>query len=149
MAVAIAVSVLGLLVVLVVFYRDTALDERAPAEPDWELLPTPSEITRVEFPLAFPGYDPATVELHLDRLARAYGDLLAVAPADVVARARQRAAVRAGGESRAEDGHAVGADSALAPLTPLPRPDEEALRTEAALAGLETPGRRDPTLSGY
>jgi DivIVA domain-containing protein len=96
MLVAAVACLLGLAVVLLVVYADGPLEPPAPREPDWELLPTPGDLARADFPLAFPGYDPASVETHLDLLRRAYTDLLAVAPPEVVQRARQRAAMRAG-----------------------------------------------------
>jgi len=91
-----AALLLGLVSVLVAVYRDSALDTGAPVGPAWEPLPMPSDIARFEFPMSVPGYDPASVELHLETLRRAYEDLVAVAPPEVLARARRRAAERAG-----------------------------------------------------
>ena len=150
MPVAIAASLFGLVVVLVAYYRDAPVVERSLDPEHWDLLPDPSEVARTEFPLAFPGYEPATVEFHFDLLTRAYADLLAEAPPDVIARARARAALRRGIEL--PDGQLSPAPAAttatapppaqrttLAPLTP-EGADVEALRAEAALADLDGPG---------
>ncbi|MDQ3538239.1 MAG: hypothetical protein M3415_05530 [Actinomycetota bacterium] len=102
MGVAIIASLVGLIVVLLAYYRDTQLGDAGPPEPDWDLLPLPADVARADFPLAVPGYDPATVELHLDTLVLAYADLLAVAPPDVLERARWRVAVRRGLEPPGE-----------------------------------------------
>jgi hypothetical protein len=147
MPVAITASVLGLLVVLIAFYRDAPLEERRVVAPNWGLLPDPAEVARTEFPLSFPGYDPATVEFHFDTLTRAYGDLLAVAPADVVAKARRRAALRGGIELTEEQPPAPGVWPAPpTSLTPLVEEsaDVEALRAEVALAELEHRGPSTP-----
>jgi hypothetical protein len=141
MPVAIVASLLGLVVVLVAYYRDPPLEERRVRVPDWDVLPDPGDLARIEFPIAVPGYDPATVEFHFDLLARAYADLLAAATPEVVARARHRAAVRQGLDpeqlpppvTRAAD---QPADSALAPVAD-EGVDAEALRAEAALADLD------------
>lgn len=146
MGVAIAASVVGLLVVLVAYYRDEPLEQRRLHHPQWDLLPDPADLARTEFPLAFPGYDPATVEVHFDTLARAYADLLAVAPPEVVARARRRAAVREGLDPADPRGHARDdlsppVPEAAAVATPAEAPDAEALRAEAALAHLDAQHR--------
>ena len=148
MPVAIAASLLGLIVVLFAFYRDPPVAGRTLEPPHWGLLPDPSDVARTEFPLSFPGYEPAAVEFSFDLLTRAYADLLAVAPPDVIARARHRAALRRGialpddeipappppsGVSPAAD-H-VPQRSSLAPLSP-EATDAEALRAEAALGEL-------------
>ena len=152
MPVAIIASLLGLVVVLIAYYRDTPLEERRLQAPDWELLPDPAEVARTEFPLAFPGYDPATVEFHFDLLTRAYADLLAVATPDVLSKARHRAAMRRGVDvpntptpDRQDAPAAAPASrdrahqrSSLAPVAP--DSDLDALRAEAALAELETRG---------
>lgn len=150
MPVAIAAGVIGLIVVLVAFYRDAPVAEQRPVAPDWDLLPDPGEVARTEFPLAFPGYDPATVEFHFDLLTRAYSDLLASATPEVIARARHRAAVRRGIElpSQADDPlpTATAAPATVRPqvprrstLAPLSSEgaDAEALVAEAALADLD------------
>ena len=149
MPVAIAATLLGLVVVLIAFYRDAPMVERRLEAPAWDLLPDPTEVARTEFPLAFPGYDPATVEFHFDLLTRAYADLLAVAPPEVQAKARHRAAMRRG--LQVPDETASGAATPLAPatgtsLTPLTVEGEdiEALRAEAALADLDARGQAAP-----
>src|SRR5688500_2596780 len=141
MPLAIAASLIGLVVVLVAFYRDAPVEERGVQQPEWDLLPDPAEVARVEFPLAVPGYEPAAVELHFDLLTRAYADLLAAATPEVIARARHRAAVRRGIDPdtlpvtpAVEPPPAD--DTALAPLTPEAE-DVEALRAEAALSDLD------------
>ena len=146
MIVAILAAALGFVVVLLAFYRDEPLPEDRLAVPDWGLLPEPSDLSRVEFPLAFPGYDPATVEFHFDLVVRAYGDLLAAATPDVIARARSRAALRRGVEPDAVLDPSPPPTVAPAPpentsLTPLvvESGDVEALRAEAALAQLDAP----------
>jgi DivIVA domain-containing protein len=96
MLLASVVSLVGLAAVLFAVYADSTLAPPGPHMPDWDALPTPADVSRSEFPLAFPGYDPASVEVHLDLLRRAYADLYAVAPAEVRERARQRAAYRVG-----------------------------------------------------
>lgn len=136
MPVAIAASVLGLITVLVAFYRDEPLQERRLAEPDWGLLPDPGDLARVEFPLAFPGYDPATVEFHFELVTRAYGDLLAASTPEVIGRARHRAALRRGLEPDAPAPTVAAETPDATSLTPLvvESGDVEALRAEAALA---------------
>ncbi len=142
MPVAIVASVIGLVAVLLAYYRDSGELQAGPQPPDWTVLPTPGDLARVDFPLAFPGYDLATVDLYFETLARAYGDLLAVAPPEVVARARTRAALRLGLEPDAAGGLAPrrpveGSGTRAAPLPP----DAEALRTEAALADVDVDRR--------
>ena len=148
MPVAIAASVLGLLVVLVAYYRDAPIEERTREPKHWDLLPDPNDIARTEFPLAFPGYEPATVEFHFDLLTRAYADLLAVSPPEVIARARHRAALRRGIDLPLDE---LPTASPAQPLASTPRTppsssiasapgegaDVEALRAEAALADLD------------
>lgn len=153
MPVAIIASVVGLIVALVAFYRDAPIEERRLHAPDWDLLPDPAEVARTEFPLAFPGYEPATVEYHFDLLTRAYADLLAVAPPDVIARARHRAALRAGVDMPAEapavpplaaqpgpPGRGGGSGKPSPGAAPPDVDDAEALRAEAALADLQWRG---------
>lgn len=141
MPVAITAAVLGLIVVLVAYYRDAPVEERRLHPPDWDVLPDPSDVARTEFPLAFPGYDPATVEFHFDLLTRAYADLLAAATPDVVARARRSAALRLGltdvpaAPSRPAPVHT--GHSTLVAFDPEPT-DSAALRAEAALADIES-----------
>lgn len=150
MPVAIIASLVGLVVVLIAYYRDTPLEERRLQAPNWELLPDPAEVARTEFPLAFPGYDPATVEFHFDLLTRAYADLLAVATPDVLSKARHRAALRRGidvpdSEPLQAPSAAPGARPASSPnrtpVTPVvAETDLDALRAEAALAELDARG---------
>jgi hypothetical protein len=142
MALAIVASLLGLVTVLVAYYRDPPLEERTLVAPGWDVLPDPAEVARVEFPIAVPGYDPATVEFLFDLLTRAYADLLAVAPPEVVERARHRAAVRRGIDPemlppRDLSQPPAATPAALGALAP-EGPDAAALRAEAALADLET-----------
>lgn len=150
MTVAIVAGVLGLIAVLVAYYRDAPGKEQGVVAPAWDLLPDPSDVARTEFPMAVPGYEPATVEMHFDLLTRAYADLLASAPPEVIARARHRAAVRQGieppeepQETRAAPAPAAVAAPPLPPrrstLAPLSSEgaDAEALRAEAALADLD------------
>lgn len=147
MYVAIVASLVGLVVVLVAYYRDPPLRPHRLQPQDWDVLPMPADIARIEFPMAFPGYDPATVEHHFDLLTRAYSDLLAAAPPEVIARARQKAALRQNidlGPVSVPVAEVPPADETS--LTPLVRegPDLEALRAEAALSDLDdqrpTPG---------
>lgn len=154
MPVAIVASLLGLVAVLVAYYRDPPLAERRVVLPDWDLLPDPADLARVEFPIAVPGYDPATVEFHFDLVTRAYADLLAAATPDVISRARHRAAVRQGLDpdqlppppTRAVDQPPV--QTALAAPT-AEGLDAEALRAEAALADLDAQVRtRDEGQAG-
>lgn len=135
MLVAVALCLLGLLVVLLTWYREADEVGRAASGQGWGPLPQPGDVARVEFPLTFAGYDPASVELHLDALSRAYADLYDMAPESVRVAARQRAAMRTGIE------HIEPEPAMEAPLTALGGPragsDADALRTEAALADLE------------
>ena len=153
MPVAIAASVVGLIVALIAYYRDAPIEERRLEAPSWDVLPDPAEVARTEFPLAFPGYEPATVEFHFDLLARAYADLLAVAPPDVIDKARHRAAMRQGIDLPMPAATTERAERAVPPArSPAPVPsgnrsslstptsdtsDLEALRAEAALADLD------------
>lgn len=155
MTVAIAAGVLGLIAVLVAYYRDPPIEQRL-VQPEWDLLPDPSDVARTEFPLGFPGYEPATVEFHFDLLTRAYADLLASATPEVIARARHRVAVRRGIELPADPDTAPATPAtpvAARPQAPRRRAraplssegaDAEALRAEAALADLDVrPPRSD------
>ena len=136
MPVAIAASLLGLITVLIAFYRDEPVAHRPLVAPDWGLLPDPGELSRLEFPLAFSGYDPASVEFHFDLLARAYADLYAAATPEVIGRARHRAALRHGLEPDTPAPTVVPDSPEETSLTPLvvESGDVEALRAEAALA---------------
>ncbi|MDP9023036.1 MAG: DivIVA domain-containing protein [Actinomycetota bacterium] len=88
--VAVGVAYVGVVVALLTGGRAS---RRGPQPPDW-LVPTPVEVSRLRFPLAWRGYDPEHVDVHLDALAAAYEELYAAAGPSVVARARQRLAVR-------------------------------------------------------
>jgi DivIVA domain-containing protein len=139
MLVAAVVALIGLAVVCWALYAEQPLAPPGPSAPEWAGVPTPADIVRADFPMAFPGYDPASVETHLDAVARAYGDLVAVAPSEVLERARRRTLVRLGLADHADDdtlarpttaSTLVGADAA---------DDREALRAAAALGVLDPP----------
>jgi hypothetical protein len=113
----------------------------------------PAATPRLDFPLASPGYDPRVVEAYLDAVAHALADLLAVAPSEIIERARRLGLV--GPDTDTPD---VGAPTEAPPhenpSRPLtaepcsstldgvgPDPDsrgDEALRAEAALVVIET-----------
>lgn len=139
MLLAVVACVLGLAVVLYALYQDEPLVPAGPAAPEWDPLPTPSDVVRSEFRLAYPGYDPASVETHLDVLRRAYADLYAVAPQEVLERARRRAELR------------TGAERGRAPQPPRQDPapldddegGEDELRLEIALATVDPPVQSD------
>lgn len=142
----------GLVVVLLALRSDTLVDPPAPRAPDWSPLPSPAEITQVDFPLRVPGYDPASVDVALATLAEAYADLLAEADAETVQRARRRAAQRLGVAEERSDG----LDTVLEPTAaealdeadaflPAATPEErnlDALRTEVVLDLLRRSGGR-------
>ena len=147
MIVVFVACLVGLVVVLVALDQDEPLPTPGPARPAFTTLPSPGDIVRTDFPLAWPGYDPATVDVHLEALAKAWAELLAAAPPEVVERAQYLAAMRNGSPvasprdepSSPEPGERlrstlVGTD---------PDNPEEALRTHAALellaAGRHTP----------
>jgi len=137
-----AALLLGLVVVVLAVYRDARIEDPRPAGPDWGLLPMPSDVARIDFPLALPGYDPASVETHLEALRRAYEDVVAVAPPEVLARARRRAADRAG--VRAEDDPPAPARTPWVRETPAGvSGDRDALRLEAALSRVDDPPEGD------
>lgn len=127
----------GLVIVLVALARDEPLAAPGPPAPAFDALPTPADVVRARFPLAWPGYDPAAVEVHLDAVARAWADLLAVAPPEVVERARQLTLLRQQiGVERmlAAYEHATTRSTPSSTLAGSnPDADQEALRTEAAL----------------
>jgi DivIVA domain-containing protein len=93
MLVAAIACLVGLAAVLVALYRDEPVSVRR-VSPDWGPLPSPAEVAAASFPLTLRGYDPATVDAHIDRLRQAYDDLLAVAPPEVIERAHRRASAR-------------------------------------------------------
>lgn len=140
-------------------------NEPPPPEPalvaDLAGLPTPADVARAEFPLAVPGYDPAAVEVRLDAIARAWADLLAVTPPEVLERARQRIALRVRGPAAADEAVAPPAGLEGPARRPLydreeddrgPRAGEvageaearDALRADAALASLPGNDAADP-----
>jgi hypothetical protein len=152
----IIVSVLGLLTVVVALHaQQEPLPEPGPAPPDWDGVPTPSDLARVSFPLRVPGYDPATVDATFHQLAQAYGDLLAESDPATVARARRRSLRRMGldpdtGGSEGAASTAVSAPTEAHPTaaaategevtapgeprsTPAGESDQAALRAAAAL----------------
>lgn len=94
--VASALAVTGLVVTLyALFTQGRSGPRRGPEEPDW-LVPSPVEVRRARFPLAWRGYDPAHVDVYIDALAAAYEELYSTAGPTVVARARERLALRLG-----------------------------------------------------
>lgn len=148
MLVAVLAALVGLAAVLWALYSGQAeLRLASPSAPDWDLLPTPGELARVEFPMSLPGYDPATVELTFEALSRVYADLLAAADPATLSRARARAALRRGLDPTPVAPDAAGAapewpDPAGLPdagtpgfgtVLDLEDPDAEALRCAAAL----------------
>ena len=136
LVIAAVLAVVSAVVILIAYYTDAPITPRRAPLP-WDVLPDPSDVARAEFPLSMPGYDPTTVEEHYELLGRAYADLLAAAPPEAIAQARQRAALRLGVDLDA-DGRALlpAAPAAAVPLTQEPS-DTEALRAEAALADLD------------
>jgi DivIVA domain-containing protein len=162
MVVAIAASLVGLATVLFALYRDREVLEgsETPAQ-DWDGLPVPADISRQSFPLAFRGYDTVAVEAHLDAVAIAYGELLAVVTPEQRDRARRNAARRAGRPLPAPGagsptGWMPGVAKDDQPQSALPerlpeRPASatgDALRLEAALAAIPDEPHRSPRDSG-
>lgn len=91
-----ALAVAGLILALyALFTQERSGRRRGPREPDW-LIPSPVEVRRARFPLAWRGYDPAHVDVYIDALAAAYEELYSTAGPTVAARARQRLALRLG-----------------------------------------------------
>jgi hypothetical protein len=144
MVVAVIAGLVGLLTVIVAFYRqDAVLDPPAEPGPDWEPLPAPNDVARPAFPVAFPGYDPAVVDATIEALLVAYEELWAAAGPDARERARRGATRRRG---VADDGGALprpeaGTPPALPAVQPPARATApgrdhvpEALRAAAALA---------------
>ena len=131
------VTLAGVAVVLIAWYRDRP--RQTAAAPELDLLPAPADLRRVDFPLAVAGYHPTRVELHIEALARAYETLYEVAPPEVRAEARRAAARRRGVELTDV---AVSAPAARPPRSVVAGPDVDALRTEAALAEFERPAGR-------
>lgn len=85
----------GLVVTLFALFAGGHGRVAGPREPDW-LIPQPVEVRRARFPLAWRGYDAAHVDVYLDALAAAYEELYFAAGPSVVARARERLALRLG-----------------------------------------------------
>jgi hypothetical protein len=162
--IAAVIAVAGLVVVLLALRGDTELKAPAPSDPEWDILPTRSDLARTSWPLRLAGYDPAAVERSFERLADTYADLLREADPAAIARARRRSAERLGVEdpeapvpagsdlagsvptgsdpAGSDLAGSVPASPALALPDDAPRPDAtvEALRTAAALDVL---GRRN------
>jgi hypothetical protein len=88
--VAAALALVGLAVVAVALWRDDDVDAPGPGAPDWDPLPLPGDLARIDFGLRVPGYDPATVDVTFDALVAAYADLLAEADPATRDRARRR-----------------------------------------------------------
>lgn len=133
-------ALIGLTVVLAALWRDEPVTPRGAAGvgPAWTGLPEPSDLARVEFPLAFPGYDPASVEVTYEAVVRAYEDLWAVTPQDVRQRARSRVATREGRPAGQDAPVDLSPPAATVPAPPeLGEAEAEALGAEAALGILE------------
>ena len=144
LVIAAVLAVVGAVVILIAYYTDPPIAPRRKPVP-WDVLPDPADVARTEFPLHMPGYHPATVEEHYELLGRAYADLLAAAPPEAIAQARQRAALRLGVDLDAEAGQHLQpgqpgrtgvAAWAAVPVAQEPS-DAQALRAEAALADLD------------
>lgn len=106
---------------------------------DWDVLPTRSDLARMEFGLRVPGYDPASVDTAFDALAEVYADLLECADDATRERARRRIARRVGREEDLEPSRRPG--PRLNPSTPPSSTTEEALVAEVALDAIDH-GRR-------
>lgn len=130
---AVLAALVGAAVVLYALYAEPSAPPVVVVA-DWGVLPTPGDLQRADFPTRWRGYDPGAVEAHLQAAAAAYADLLAVAPPDVIARARQRAAIRRGLLAPAQ------APPPAPPSPPRPHSvadgDREELRVAAALGTL-------------
>lgn len=135
MPLATVVSLIGLAAVLLAVYRDRAVLADGPAVPTWDALPAPADLGNAAFPLAVPGYDPASVDLHLDRLRRAYTDLYEAAPEHVLAAARAIAATGAAPEDVPREAPEPDADPDADPAQP-PQPPPP-----AAEAAWDAPAR--------
>jgi hypothetical protein len=86
-------SLVGLVVIAWAVHRVDRAEDPA-VVPDWEAIPVPSDLTQIDLPVTYPGYDPASVEAALDAMRQAYTDLYVAAPPEVIERARRRAALR-------------------------------------------------------
>ncbi|HWH31277.1 MAG TPA: hypothetical protein VNU01_01255 [Egibacteraceae bacterium] len=143
MLVAAVTTLLGAVVVAAALLRDEPMTPRgaAGARPAWQGLPEPADLARTSFPQALAGYDPASVDVHFERMLRAYEDLWAVASPELRERARMRAASRSGAPPEQAETHARDDDvTAVAVPEPpdLGETDADALAAEAALARVET-----------
>lgn len=87
------VCVGGLVVTLVTLLAGGHVHPPGPLEPAW-LVPTPAEARSPRFPLAWRGYDPASVDVFVNALAAAYEELYELAGPDTVAHARRGLARR-------------------------------------------------------
>lgn len=145
MVVALVAGVLGFCTVVVAWYREDAVLERAPAfDPGFGPLPAPNDVARPSFPIAFQGYDPAAVDATLDALLVAYEELYVAAGPETRDRARRGAARRRGQAADAPTTAPAtdpGADAQ--PIAAAGSPAVvEALRAAAALGAIEHARRR-------
>jgi DivIVA domain-containing protein len=140
MIVASVACLVGLLVTLVALARDGPLAPRTRVPPALPVMPTAADITHVDFPMAWPGYDPAAVDLHLEAVAKAWSELMAATPREIVERAERLAALRASIPFAKEEPEPPAPREA--PPSTLagtdPEAPGEALRTHAALELLST-----------
>jgi DivIVA domain-containing protein len=137
MVVASVACLVGLVVVLVALARDKPPAVPSRVRPALLAMPTPADVARADFPLAWPGYDPAAVDMHLEAVAKAWAELLAAAPPEVVDRAERLAALRASIPFRPDEQEKPRTYALQAPPSSLAGTDPdapgEALRTHAAL----------------
>ena len=92
-AIATAIVLAGLAATLVALFTGGFSRARGPREPEW-LVPSPVEVRRARFPIAWRGYDPGYVDVYLDALAAAYEELYFAAGPTAAAQARERLALR-------------------------------------------------------
>lgn len=95
-------SVAGYVVVMLALLLGGRSELRVPSEPAW-LIPSPVEVRKTQFPLAFRGYDPVHVDIYVDALAAAYEELYAAAGPEAVENARARLELRLGREDDREE----------------------------------------------
>lgn len=95
-------SVAAYVVVLLAMLGGGRSEARVPTEPPW-LIPSPVEVRKTQFPVAFRGYDPVHVDVYVDALAAAYEELYAAAGPEAVENARARLALRLGREEDTEE----------------------------------------------
>lgn len=137
MLVVVIACLAGLAVVIVALARDEPPATRVPAGAP----PAPARAARARFPLASLGYEPAAVEDYLDAVARAVAEVLAIAPPEVVARARRVGLLAPeSSEDGSESAPAPAAQAGVEPAVSLDTEDHEALRAEAALVVIESRG---------